>query len=85
MLPHLRWSKNESAPADNLQQPIGLLAGWGGLPFAVARALRKQGRRVAGIGIRDHADPRLADLCDEFGWIGMGGIGLAIRYFRRWG
>lgn len=85
MFAHLRWSKTESASADNLQQPIGLLAGWGGLPFAVARALRKQGRRVAGIGIRDHADPRLADLCDEFGWIGIGGIGRAIRYFRRWG
>jgi len=85
MFAHLRWSKTESAPADNAKQPIGLLAGWGALPFAVARALRKQGRRVAGIGIRDHADPRLADLCDEFGWIGIGGIGRAIRYFRRWG
>ena len=85
MFAHRRRSETKSAPADNAEQPIGLLAGWGGLPFAVARALRKQGRRVAGIGIRDHADPRLADLCDEFGWIGIGGIGRAIRYFRRWG
>ncbi|MCG8449199.1 MAG: UDP-2,3-diacylglucosamine diphosphatase LpxI [Pirellulales bacterium] len=65
--------------------PIGLLAGWGEFPFAVARSLRGQGHRVAGVGILDHADPALADLCDEFGWIGLGGIGRAIRFFRRWG
>ena len=78
-------STNLAQLGTSLQRPIGLLAGWGTLPFAIARALRKQGRRVAGIGIRDHADPELADLCDEFGWIGVGGIGRAIRYFRRWG
>ena len=66
-------------------RPIGLLAGWGKFPFAVAEALRRQGRRVAGVGILDHADPRLADWCDHFGWIGIGGIGRAIRYFQRWG
>ncbi len=65
-------------------RPIGILAGWGSLPFAVAKALRNQGHRVAGVGIRDHADPRLADLCDHFGWIGIGGIGRASRYFRSW-
>ena len=69
---------------NDLERPIGLLAGWGTLPFAVAEALRRQGRRVAGVGILDHADPRLADLCDQFGWIGIGGIGRAIRYFQRW-
>ena len=66
-------------------EPLGLLAGWGRFPFAVAKAMRKQGRRIAGIGITDHADPRLAELCDEFDWIGIGGIGRAIRLFRRWG
>ena len=67
------------------EPPIGLLAGWGNLPFAVACALRKQGRRVVGIGVRDHADPRLSELCDEFDWIGIGGIGRAIRLLRKWG
>ncbi len=78
-----RYENVTSEVAD--EQPIGLMAGWGTLPFAVARALRQQGRRVAGIGVRDHADPRLADLCDEFDWMGIGGIGHAIRCFRRWG
>jgi DUF1009 family protein len=66
-------------------RPIGLLAGWGTFPFAVAEALRKSGHRVAGVGILDHADPRLAQLCDHFAWIGMGGLGKGIRHFRRWG
>ncbi len=65
--------------------PIGLLAGWGKFPFAVAEAMRDAGHRVAGVGIVDHADPALAELCDEFDWIGIGGIGKAIRHFRRWG
>ena len=67
------------------ERPIGLLAGWGRFPFAVAEALRSAGHRVAGVGIHDHCDPRLAELCDHFDWIGIGGIGKAIRHFRQWG
>jgi len=73
-----------NSPTDS-DEPVGLLAGWGRMPFAVARALRSQGRRVAGIGIVDHADPALADLCDHFEWTGIGSIGRMIRHFRRWG
>lgn len=79
------WTKTNLEAQQPVQRPIGLLAGWGNFPFAVACALRKQGRRVVGIGIRDHAEPRLAELCDEFDWIGIGGIGRAIRLFRKWG
>ena len=43
--------------------------------LAVAAALQKQGRRIVGIGILDHADPELANYCEEFDWIGIGGIG----------
>jgi len=66
-------------------ETIGLLAGWGRYPLIVATALRRQGFRVVGLGVRDHADPMLAELCDEFAWIGLGHIGRAIRQFRRWG
>ena len=79
-----RSTAHESLSLDD-DAPIGILAGWGEFPFSVARALRKQGRRVMGIGIRDHADSRLADLCDEFDWMGIGGIGRAIRLFKKWG
>lgn len=72
-------------PSTNTDAPIGLLAGWGKFPFAVAEAMRDAGHSVAGIGIIDHADPRLEELCDHFDWIGIGGIGKAIRHFRSWG
>ncbi|MEM8946113.1 MAG: UDP-2,3-diacylglucosamine diphosphatase LpxI [Planctomycetota bacterium] len=74
-----------STPQSEQDRPIGLLAGWGNFPFAVAEAMRSAGHRVAGVGIHDHCDPSLADLCDHFDWIGIGGIGKAIRHFRSWG
>lgn len=76
--------KSMSTPASG-DPPIGLLAGWGKFPFAVAQALRDAGHRVAGVGILDHADPKLADLCDHFDWIRICGIGKAIRHFQSWG
>ncbi len=75
----------DSTSANPPQKTIGLLAGWGNYPFAVAEALRNEGHRVAGIGIIDHADPQLAELCDHFDWIGIGSIGKAIRHFKQWG
>lgn len=66
-------------------RPIGLLAGWGRYPFAVAEALKKRGCRVVCLAVKDHADPNLANLCDEFAWIGLGSVGRAIRRFRRHG
>ena len=81
MFPQLRIAPTMA----DKDRPIGLLAGWGQFPFAVAEALRKAGHRVAGVGIHDHCDPQLADLCDHFDWIGIGCIGKGIRHFRNWG
>jgi len=64
---------------------MGLLAGWGRFPLVVADALRRQGIEVVGLGIKDHCDPRLAEHCTRFGWVGLARIGAAIRYFRRHG
>ena len=75
----------ENDELTDAERPIALLAGWGTYPLAVAEALRKQNRRVVGIGILDHADPQLAQYCDEFDWIGIGGIGRAMRLCKRWG
>jgi DUF1009 family protein len=66
-------------------EPVGLLAGWGRYPIVVVEAMRRRGHRVVGLGVRDHADPILAELCDEFHWIGLGTVGGAIRRFRRAG
>jgi DUF1009 family protein len=80
-----RLRQAESTPIDDADRPVALLAGWGTYPLAVAAALQKQGRRIVGIGILDHADPELANYCEEFDWIGIGGIGRAIRLCKRWG
>lgn len=64
---------------------IGLVAGWGGFPAIVAAALRRQGHTVFGMGIKEHADPSLEDLCDDFVWFGLARMGRAIRFMQRCG
>jgi hypothetical protein len=65
--------------------PVGLLAGWGRYPIIVAEALRKQNRRLACIGIKQHTDPRLRELCDDYVELGLGKIGAGLRFFQRSG
>jgi UDP-2,3-diacylglucosamine hydrolase len=62
---------------------VGLLAGWGRFPIVLAETLKRRGYHVVGLGIKEHADPALADRCDEFAWVGLSKLGRAIRYFRR--
>jgi UDP-2,3-diacylglucosamine hydrolase len=64
---------------------MGLIAGWGNFPLAVARALKRQGYAVVCLGIRDHADPALAAICDDFRFVGIAKLGAHIRYFKRQG
>ena len=64
---------------------IGLIAGWGDYPLVVADTLRKQGCHTCCLGVIGHADPRLAELCDDFRFIGLAKFGSAIRYFKRHG
>lgn len=73
------------APARVDGKKIGLLAGWGDFPLDVARALKAQGYRTYCLGAADHADPKLAELCDDFQWIGLAKMGGGIRYFRQHG
>jgi DUF1009 family protein len=62
---------------------IGLVAGWGRYPIHLARALKDVGYEVVCMGIRDHAEPVLAEICDVFVWKGMGKFGWATRFFRK--
>ena len=62
---------------------IGLMAGWGRYPFLVVEALRRQGSQVYCLGVVGHADPKLAEICQDFQWSGLGRFGAAIRYFKR--
>ncbi|MFW5692794.1 MAG: LpxI family protein [Thermoguttaceae bacterium] len=72
-----------AAPAET--QRIGLLAGWGRYPFAVAEALRRQGADTFCLGVRGEASPELAGLCRHFRLLGIARFGTAIRYFKRHG
>jgi len=76
---------SDSQQADGEGKPFGLIAGWGRLPVLTAEALKRQGNRVICCGIRNHADPLLATVCDEFYWIGMAKLGTSIRRLRRHG
>lgn len=67
----------------NVARRVGLIAGWGNFPLEVARALKCQGYEVHCLGIRDHADPALATICDDFQLVGIAKVGRHIRYFRR--
>jgi UDP-2,3-diacylglucosamine hydrolase len=67
------------------QDRIGLVAGWGRFPVLVARSLKEQGYEVHCIGLKNHADPALADICDSFLASGVARLGQHIRHFRRLG
>jgi DUF1009 family protein len=64
---------------------VGIMAGWGRYPMIVAKSLKKQGYRVYCLGVIDHADPALKDVCDEFRWVGLAKLGSAIKFFKRRG
>ncbi|MFY8221001.1 MAG: LpxI family protein [Pirellulales bacterium] len=66
-------------------ETIGILAGWGRYPVAVAEAIRRRGGRTAILAIRDHADAELEPLADVFGTVGVAEIGGAIEFFKRHG
>lgn len=64
---------------------IGILAGWGRYPVAVAEAIRRRGGRTAILAIRDHADAALEPVADVAGAVGVAEIGTAVEFFRRHG
>jgi UDP-2,3-diacylglucosamine hydrolase len=75
-------------PESKIQNPkskIGLVAGWGRFPVVVARSLKEQGFEVHCVGLRDHVDAALRDVCDSFLSSGVARLGAHIRYFRRRG
>ncbi len=70
---------------ENDRPTVGLLAAWGRFPVVVAEALRSDGYRVCCLGVKDHADRSLANICDEFAWVGVAKLGRAAKWFARHG
>jgi len=58
--------------------PLGLIAGTGRVPFLVAAAGRRAGRRVVAVAIKEETDPALAGEVDEIHWVSLGQLGRCI-------
>jgi len=69
--------------ASGANRRVGLLAAWGRFPIVVAEALRRQNYHVSCLAVAGHADPKLAEICQDFQWIGLAKLGSAIRFFHR--
>ena len=82
----LALDQTTHAPPGRLAEaPIGLLAGSGRFPILFAEAAKRQGLKVACVGIRYEAPEVLSDLCDSFEVVGVSKLGGMIRSFRRRG
>ena len=66
-------------------EKIGLVAGWGRFPVVVAQSLKAQGSEVHCVGLKNHADPVLGEICDSYLSSGPARMGSHIRYFQRHG
>jgi DUF1009 family protein len=61
---------------------LGLIAGQGEFPLAVARSARRAGRRVACVAFRDLTDPGIAGVVADVTWIHPGEVALGLAAFR---
>jgi len=69
----------------NPKSKIGLVAGWGRYPIVVAQALKAQGYEVHCIGLKNHVDAALREVCDSFAIQSVARMGSHIRFFHRRG
>jgi DUF1009 family protein len=69
------------APSVAATAPLGILAGGGDMPLAVASAARARGRPVTIVGIKGEASAAIAN--ERHGWIGRGQLGTLFRLLRR--
>lgn len=60
---------------------LGLIAGEGGFPLEVARALRARGDRVVAAGVHGLTDPALSMQVDELHWLELGELARLLELF----
>lgn len=68
-----------------IRKTLGIVAGGGKFPVMIIAGARQLGHRVVVLGLRDIADPALAELADEFHWVAPLRIGEWVRKLRRAG
>jgi DUF1009 family protein len=64
---------------------LGIIAGHGRLPLAVAAEARAKGYRVIAVGLEPVADRELASASDEIKWINVGKLGSIIAALKKAG
>ena len=69
----------------NTPEAIGIVAGWGEYPLAVARALREQGHTVVVAAVHGHAPNEIEALSHHVKWVGVCKLGAMQRYFQQHG
>jgi hypothetical protein len=78
-----KLTRTHRAGAADRGDTIGLLAGSGRFPILFAEAAKRQGLKVACVGIRYEAPDLLAEICDSFQQVGVSKLGGMIRSFKR--
>lgn len=81
-LAHSNATSKSAATKSASPEKIGLVAGWGSFPVAVAKSLIAQGHEVHCCAISGHADPVLKSVCTSYRVFGMGRMGGQVRFLR---
>jgi DUF1009 family protein len=63
-------------------EPLGLIAGNGHLPLAIAREARRRGLSVVTVAHRGETLPEIALEVDEITWVSVGSLGRIVQAFR---
>lgn len=66
-------------------ESIGIVAGWGEYPLAVARALREKGHTVVVAAVYGHAPKEIEALSHHVKWIGVCKLGGMQKFFQHHG
>jgi len=66
-------------------ESIGIVAGWGEYPLAVARALREKGHTVVVAAVYGHAPKEIEALSHHVKWIGVCKLGGMQKFFQQHG
>jgi len=64
---------------------VGIIAGYGDFPVILAKLLSQKNYSVCCLGIRDQADTRILEYCQDHLWMGFGQFGKAVRFFKKHG
>lgn len=72
-------------PAVSGSETLGLIAGQGTFPLAVARSARRRSQRLCCVALKGLADPSIEGEVDDLTWIHLGDAGAGIEALHRAG